>query len=143
MCTVRPNPASWTLGLNSSTDTAFPSVLAHCQELCELEVFALSLDDAELNLLSSITSMSVEKIILTHSTAFRLPAGHAYWAQLDHILVQLVERSERGLRLEVEFRDVSVTWRGDADLGKCLPAFLRKGGMMVSDTKNEVVYRSD
>ena len=119
------------------------TALSHCRELCELEVFALSLNDLELNLVSSITSTNIEKIILTHSTAFRLPTGHAYWTQLDDILIRLVGRLERGLRLEVAFRDVTVTWRRRSDLGEHLPMFVKKGRMMVFDIRKRPIYCSD
>ena len=146
MCTGIPDLTLWTPGhvfFLSFTDVGLSSSLSQCRELCELEVFALSLNDVELDLVSSITSATIEKIILTHSTAFRLPAGHAYWMQLDDVLIQLVGRLERGLRLGVEFRDVTVTWRGRPDLGEHLPMFVEKGRMMVFDIKDKLIYCSD
>jgi hypothetical protein len=117
--------------------------LSHCRKLCELEVFVPSPNDAELNLVSSITSANIEKIKLTHSTGFQLSAGHNYWTQLDDILVRLTGRREYKVGLEVVFDKVSVTWDGKLDLGKYLPVFVEKGRMTVLDAKGQLVYCSD
>ena len=90
----------------------------------------------ELDLLSSVTSTSVNN----YSTAFRLPAGHAYWTRLDGILIRLVGRLERRLRLKVEFWDVGVTWSGRLNVGTRLPVFVKIGRMEVFDSEDGLIY---
>lgn len=117
--------------------------LSHCQELREFEAFALYLNDAELDLISSITSTKIEKIIFTHAPAFELSVGHTYWTRLDDALVKLAERSKRKLRLEVAFRCVNGVWDDKPDLRKYLPRFVEKGRMTVLGHEYEVLYSSD
>ena len=119
---------------------AWLSVFSHCQELCELEIVTPNQDDVELNLLSSITSAKIEKIVISRSTAFQLPVVHAYWSRLDDILSRLVEGLEPGLRLVVEFREVSIGL--DERRLERLPMFLKKGRMAIFD-ENELLYCSD
>jgi hypothetical protein len=52
--------------------------ILHCLELHELEVNPWRLADPHLNLISSLTSAKIEKIIFTHSPAFKLSVGHPY-----------------------------------------------------------------
>jgi hypothetical protein len=108
------------------------SAFSHCRKLCELEVRALGRNEAELKLLSSITSTKIEKIIITHSASFWFLVGQAYWTQLDDILNRLVGQLEQGLGLEVEFRKMDVPEREiRPDLGKFLPMFMKKGRVKV------------
>lgn len=117
--------------------------LSHCQDLCELELCSLSLNDVELTLASSIISTTFGKLVLTHSTSFRLPVGHTYWTKLDDILIRLVRQLDRGIKFEVEFRDVFVTWCVKLDLREYLPMFVRKGRMRVFDLKKRLIYCSE
>jgi hypothetical protein len=120
------------------------SALSHCRELRELEVAARDWDNAELKLLSSITSTKIEKITITHSASFWSPEGHPYWTQLDDILNQLARRLECGLRLEVEFRDVDTPGRETmSDLRKRLPMFVNKGQVRVFDNDGSVYCSGD
>ena len=51
------------------------------------------------------------------------------WAQLDNSLCEIVDRLERGLRLEVEFRSLDKTawWGGQFSFEMCLPRSYEKG----------------
>jgi hypothetical protein len=81
-----------------------PLSLSRCRELREFELCPSGLPLTELDHIPSITSPTMEKLILTRSAAFRFLADDPYWKQLDDILVRLVGRSEHGLRLKVEFQ---------------------------------------
>jgi hypothetical protein len=96
-----------------------------------------------LNLISSITSTKIEKIILAESPAFKLSVGDTYWTKLDDVLVNLAGRREHKVGLEVVFAGVTVTWDGKLDLGKYLPMFVERGRMVVLDTKDQPVCHSD
>ena len=75
-----------------------------------VENSASSKSDVDLDLLSSITSTKIKKIVIAHSTWLELPAGHACWLRLDDISNRLVEGLERGLGLEVEFQKLHAGW---------------------------------
>ena len=129
---------------SSTVDWSFLE-LSHCRELCEFETSRVYPNGAELAIISSIASTKIEKITLGRSSAFELFAGHAHWAQLDEILVNLAERSECKLGLEVEFRDPFVTQdeKLESGLTKYLPRFVEKGRMVVSDSDGGLIYCSD
>ncbi|KAF9645178.1 hypothetical protein BDM02DRAFT_3120600 [Thelephora ganbajun] len=117
--------------------------LSHCRELREFEIYAPRPNDTDLNLISSITPTNIQKIILTHSTAFRFSAAHTYWTRFDDVLIQLINRSEYKLRLEVEFQGVYDT-RGEKSVLKMyLPRFHEKGRVTILSTRNELIYCSD
>jgi hypothetical protein len=85
------------------------AVLTHCREHRELEaIMEWRLTDARLKVISSITSINIEKITLTGLPTFNRPTGDIYWMHLDDVLIRLVERLRYSLGLEMEFRDVSV-----------------------------------
>jgi hypothetical protein len=127
---------------NPFADRGDISIFTRCRELRELEIVAQFLSYKNLDLISSISSTKIEKIILTRSVVFRFSEARTAWARLDKILVQLVHRSKRST-LEVEFRDVSVTWEGKLNLGKYLPMFVEKGRMTVLDPEGQLIYCSD
>jgi hypothetical protein len=103
----------------------------------ELEISFFSEYDKGLNLISSITSTDIEKIIFSRSGALDRPVSGTFWTQLDHLLVELSERPRYKLMLEVEFRG---TWNiegKDFDRKKTyLPRFVKKGRMTVWDGWN-------
>lgn len=103
----------------------------------------MGLNDAELRLISSITSTSIEKITLNHSPAFKLPVGDPYWARLDAVLTKLAERSKYMLGLEVAFWYFEGVWDEESDLAEYLPKFAEKGRMTVLSNNREVLYTSD
>lgn len=113
-------------------------MLSHCQKLRELEVYMPRANDAELNLISSITSTKIEKIILTCSPAFGLSASDTYWTRLDEMLVELAGRSKR--KLEMEFRSVS---DGKLVTVNYLPKFRGKGRVVVFGGQREMIHCSD
>ena len=118
---------------NPSADGESFVTLSHCRELREFEAYLLHANDAELDLVSSITSTKIEKIIFAHSPTFDLPTRHTYWAWLDDVLVELVGRSEYKLRLEMGFQGVYVapSKKSESYLTKRLPKFVEKGRMVV------------
>ena len=130
---------------NPSADGESFLTLSHCRELREFEAYLLHANDAELDLVSSITSTKIEKITFAHSPAFDLPTRHTYWARLDDVLVELVGRSEYKLRLEVEFQGVYVapSKKSESYLTKRLPKFVEKGRMVVLGPGGNVLYCSD
>ena len=119
------------------------SALSKCRGLCELEVFTLFENDVELDLVSSISSTIMERIVFTHTTTFWPPPDHAFWTQLDVILTRLVGRLERGLRLELEFRNFISTRCEGSDFGEHLPKFVERGRVSVFGTRNDLIYCSD
>jgi hypothetical protein len=125
-------------------DGGDPWTLSHCSELRELEAFVMFANDAELDLISSITSTKIEKITLAHSPAFELPADDTYWTRLDDILVKLAERSTHPPGLEVEFLRVRC-WdeRPKSDLAEYLPKFVEVGWVMVLDWEGNLICSSD
>ena len=90
-------------------------------------------DDAELVLISSITSTKIEKITLNYSSAFGYFVRQPHWTRLDDILVKLGEQSECELGLLVEIRVALIT--PDEELTKYLPRFVEKGRVIVSDMR--------
>ena len=65
--------------------------LSHCHELRELEISVIRLSDVESNIISSVTSINIEKIILSHAAASLHSVGHTR-TQPDNILIKLIER---------------------------------------------------
>jgi hypothetical protein len=109
----------------------------------ELEVNVKSLTTAHLNLISSITSTKLERIILAHLFAFRILVDDSLWMRLDDVLVRLVERLTVRAELKVEFRHVPVKRGWERDWGKRLPMFVEKGRMTVFDLESQLIYCSD
>lgn len=116
--------------------------LSHCTEFRELQVSVVHLNDAELNIISSITSINIEKITLSHTAAFLLSVGHTFWTQLDDILIKLIERPKYQRRLEVEFRN-TLTRGEQFDPRTYLPKFVERGRLVVRDPKGKLIYCSD
>ena len=124
--------------------------LSSCLQLreleLELEASASPLRDWGMNVISSVASTSIERIIIkrsvVHDSDFR-EVDDTFWTRLDDILVGLVERPEYMLRLEVEFRG---NWN-DRRYGQSetpLPRFVKKGRMTVRNRRNlSLVYCSD
>ena len=102
-------------------------------------------NDAEVVLISSISSTKIKRIRIKSSPAFELPAGHSYWKELDNVLVRLAQQSEYKIRLEVEFRDsYGVSDQGrKPDFPRYLPIFVEKGCMIVFDPDEKVLFCSD
>jgi len=117
---------------NSVADSGNPLTLSGCQELRELEIYALRPGALELNLISSITSTKIRRITFTLPIAFRRQAvlDSPNWIELDDSLCRLVDRSEDGVQLEVEFRALNAQawWNGDLGFKRYLPRFYEKGG---------------
>ena len=118
--------------------------LSECHELRELE-FDLgldSLDNEEIECISSTTPTAIEKIIIRrHPFEGVFPAPK--WTRLDDVL--LVERPRLKKGLEVEFRG---RWNPegfpDVRIDTYLPKFVaKKGRVIVRDQYDELVHRSD
>ena len=138
-------PATRTLCHNLSTEGKSFLTLSQCRELSEFEAYMIYADDAELDLISSIASTKIKRIIIKYSPAFELRVGHTYWKKLDNILVRLAERSEYKLTLEVEFRSpYGASDKGqEPDLTRYLPRFVEKGRMIIFDPDEKVLFYSD
>jgi hypothetical protein len=81
-----------------------PLTLSNCRQLHQLSIRMSPPDDLDLDLLSSITSTSIEKITFTLSNTHRFPPDHIYWSRVDGRLCQLADRLGRQGRLEIEIR---------------------------------------
>jgi len=117
---------------NSTVVVGNPLSLSNCRELCELKIYAPNPRTVELNLISSITSTKIQKIIFTQvlSPQESSASDRQNWTKLDGLLCRLVDRLEHGLRLEVEFQAPGKQERrgGGLDFRKWLPMFYDKGG---------------
>jgi len=105
-------------------------IISNCRELRELGIYTSRPKYLELDLISSITSTKIQRIMFTKTPLRRNRFPHAEtWAKLDNSLCQLVDRLEPGLRLEVEFRALNemVWWGGKQGFQKCLPRSYEKG----------------
>ncbi|KAF9645698.1 hypothetical protein BDM02DRAFT_3119791 [Thelephora ganbajun] len=118
--------------------------LLGCRELRELEICLSSAENAETDLISSISSPNIQKIIFTQSHAFdERFVGDPSWPRLENSLCRLVDQLERKHRLEVEFHVYNMEG-GNVDFETYLPKFREKGRVMVLDrTTKMVVYCSD
>lgn len=116
-------------------------VLSHCRELCELEFRSLGSNDTELDVISSIESRKIEKIIFANTNAFGHLVDNAFWTRLDDILIELVGRLD--CKLEVEFRDAKLGTKGWFNKKAPLPKFVEEGRVIVSDELGDLVYCSD
>ena len=109
-----------------------PGVMfSSCRELQELEldISVYDLPWMTQDLISSITSMNIGKIILDLTKLTDFEVGDAFWAQLDDTLIKLIERPGYGIRLEVEFRGA---WAIQPRQEKhYLPKFVEKGRVTV------------
>ena len=106
-----------------------PLSLSNCRELRELKISALRPGIVVLNLISSITSTNIKRIVFVEPQE-SLESDHPNWAELGNLLCRLGDRSECGPRLEVEFQALDVQGRrsGKLGFGKHLPRFCEKGG---------------
>ena len=128
------------------SDLDEPLTLINCRELCELEVYC---EDMEPELVSTITSLHIQKItffqsrLFTEHTLARIQ--RKYWAQLDGSLCRLIDRPGYELRLVVEFRFPGVRrWAGGPLLKEHLPEIHEKGVVRIVDAENDMaVYCSD
>lgn len=104
--------------------------LSSCQELRELEIYALRPGTVELNLISSITSTNLRRIAFTQPLTLegRTILDHPDWIRLDNSLCQLVDRLGCGPQLEVEFQalDAQIWWTAELGFKKHLPRFCEK-----------------
>jgi hypothetical protein len=117
--------------------------LSHSRQLRELQVTPPKWTTA-LDILLSITSINIQKIIVCPSYSFRqFPVGHAYWMRLDDVLCQLVDRPEYKLQLEVEFSSPRRTWGEGSDSKMRLPRFHEKGPVRFVGFEHERIYCSD
>ena len=109
-----------------------PLTLARCRRLQELKINASEPAIAELNLISTIASTSIQRIVFSQTfVSQRLPApDHPDWTRLDRSLCQLIGGSEQGLLLNVEFQalDTQAWWDGELGFRKHLPRFCETRG---------------
>ena len=129
---------------NPIADVGDTFTLSHCRELREVEIFTSHPTKAvELSLIPSITSMNIQTIIFTCSSAHReFSVGRAYWKQLDQVLCKLADRPKYRHRLGVEFQSASNRWDEQPDLRKCLPRFHEKGRVRVVGLGGGLIYCS-
>ena len=109
-----------------------PLTLSGCRELQELEIYALCPSNAELNLISSITSTNIRRIAFTRPTdPLNPPASDdPHWSRLDNCLCRLIDQQESGRRLDAEFLALNVQpqWGWEVAFKEFLPRFYEKGG---------------
>jgi len=121
------------------TEAGDPLTLSNCRELCELEIYASCPKSPELDLILSITSTKIQRIVFTRTPyQDNQVVRPETWAKLDNSLCRLVDRLECGLQLEVEFLVLNRTawWRGKQGFKKRLPRSYGKGvtfGAMVGE----------
>lgn len=101
------------------------------------------MNDTELSLISSTTSIDIGKIMFTHSPAFDLSVGDACWARLDEVLTKVAQQSKHRPGLEVTFWRISVVLDGELSLKECLPKLAKRGRLTVLGDDYEVLYSSD
>lgn len=111
--------------------------LKFCRGLCELE-----LEGMEVSIISSITSMNIEKITIGSSGIFLHPPGGLFWKRLDDILTKLVRRPRYKIQLEVHFRGLHDRGGTMVDLEGLLPSFVTRGRMVVWNPRGKIIYRS-
>ena len=104
----------------------------------------MSPENSESDLLSSITSTNMQKIIFAQSFAFYGSfVGNGYWPRLDESLCRLVDRLGCEHLLEVEFRALVVP-DGELDIERYLPMFYKKGRVRILDEMTKmIIYCSD
>jgi len=104
----------------------------------------ISPENSEADLLSSITSTNMQKIIFAQSYAFCGSfMGSTYWPRLDDSLCQLVGQLGCEHLLEVEFRALAVP-HGELDIERYLPMFYKKGRVrIVHELTKMIIYCSD
>ena len=113
--------------------------LSKCRELRELEICESTSKILAPDLIASVTSMNIQKIIFTESCSIQeLHADYDYWRRLDESLCQVVERSGYERRLEVVFHAFN-TWHGRPDLEELLPVFRKRGRMKILDGVTDMV----
>ena len=96
----------------------------------------------ELDIIPSVTSTKIEKIVIAGTAAFSYPVGNPFWTRLDVILIKLNERSKSKFGLDVEFCNTENVRGKVFDNKFHLPRFVEKGRMTVLDDLNELVYCS-
>jgi len=107
----------------------------------------------EANLISSITSTSVQKVTFVHeSLVWGFESRHVNWGILDDPLCQLVDRSRCKRELEVDFRlagteDMGTDkWTGDLKIVGSFQKFRGRARMRViwvdRDGSEHVIYSS-
>ena len=75
-------------------------------------------NSGEDQLISTIQSMEIQKIIITRSDALSVSSTGTYWEQLDEALTELVERLGRRRSLKVEIQAVRFPEDYKATLGR-------------------------
>jgi hypothetical protein len=79
--------------------------LSRCQELREFEISVTHPGPEEVDLVSSISPTSIQKVTFVHQSSVRDPSGsETGWEILDDPLCQLADRLGRKRVLEVEVR---------------------------------------
>ena len=106
-------------------------------ELCELEFDVLAnypLGDNDLNLISTITSKKVEKIIINNITCELFNIGKwsgGPWESFDKTLANLVGLKDNGtFQLEARFRSLCGRAPAEIDWPNRLPSFVALGGQI-------------
>ena len=83
--------------------------LSRFKVLRELRICGESPGSGHAELISTIKSPDIQKIIISRSPALIQPGNYPYWVGLDNALSRLVQREEYKGRLVVEIQVVS--WR--------------------------------
>jgi hypothetical protein len=106
------------------------ATLSRCRELRELEV-SMSVggtDDA--NLISSITSMNIQKITFVYSISWA--PCRVKWGNLDNALCQLADRPGYKGKLEANFWIVGAGVRVESEVAKSFAKFGERGRFVVT-----------
>ena len=93
----------------------------------ELETSVFPLCDRGLDLIKSVESTNVEKIIIHRCPAYDYGIDFNFWRDLDDILIQFFKRPRNKRKLEVEFRGGKAIWGWWIDL----PRFVEQGGRYI------------
>ena len=125
-------------------------MLSHCRELRELEIPVSDPGTEVVNLLSSITSASIQKVTFVVSSTLRRIAD---WRNLNDPLCRLVDQSGYKYEVEVDFQFVDTEAMevdkvtGQLKIVRSLAKFRKKGQMKViqvdSGGSRSIIYSSN
>lgn len=131
-----------------------PAAPSRCQELREFEISVTHPGPEEVDLVSSISPTSIQKVTFVRQPVVRgFSRSDIGWEILDDPLCRLADRSGRERVLEVEFRLMGKGVMGAGEragglqIANSLTMFGEKGRMKVvwvgSDGNESVIYASD